>query len=298
MRQLHRHAQDQCRRLGVAAQCRAHHALCGEGARLFRQALHRRQHHPVRRRPVGDSAAAVAQGTAIVSVSDVAIGRGLKVQADLGPRAAHAAGLRGAAPTSRPSPISRASGSPRPAAASAASTGAWAARCCKSAKLDGRRRAIHLLGTAGRLPGLVAGQIDGVALHPEDVFLAQKQKPALHLLVQLVDLMPLYMFNAYGASTEWIAKDRALLRDTVAAMIEANRTIYRDKDKVVPIMVRGDAEAAGSGRIRLGDRDQELHLVGQRRLRSRSAPSGRSTTTSPTATSRPPRSRPSSRSST
>jgi hypothetical protein len=49
--------------------------------------------------------------------------------------------------------------------------------------------------------------------------------------------MPLYMFNAYGASTDWIAKDRALLRDTVAAMIEANRTIYRDKDKVVPIMI-------------------------------------------------------------
>jgi NitT/TauT family transport system substrate-binding protein len=59
----------------------------------------------------------------------------------------------------------------------------------------------------------------------------------LHPLVQLVELMPLYMFNAYGASTDWIAKDRALLRDTVAAMIEANRTIYRDKDKVVPIMV-------------------------------------------------------------
>jgi NitT/TauT family transport system substrate-binding protein len=91
--------------------------------------------------------------------------------------------------------------------------------------------------TAGRLPGLVAGQIDGVALHPEDVFLARKQKDTLHPLVQLVDLMPLYMFNAYGASLDWIAKDRALLRDTVAAMIEANRTIYRDKNKVVPIMV-------------------------------------------------------------
>ncbi len=36
--------------------------------------------------------------------------------------------------------------------------------------------------TAGRLPGLVAGQIDGVALHPEDVFLAKKQKPTLNLL--------------------------------------------------------------------------------------------------------------------
>jgi NitT/TauT family transport system substrate-binding protein len=48
--------------------------------------------------------------------------------------------------------------------------------------------------------------------------------------------MPLYMFNAYGASTEWIAKDRALLRDTVAALIEANRAIYRERDKVVPII--------------------------------------------------------------
>jgi ABC-type nitrate/sulfonate/bicarbonate transport system substrate-binding protein len=91
--------------------------------------------------------------------------------------------------------------------------------------------------TAGRLPGLVAGQIDGVALHPEDVFLARKQKDSLHPLVQLADLMPMYMFNAYGASLDWIARDRALLRDTVAAMIEANRAIYREKDKVVPIIV-------------------------------------------------------------
>ena len=91
--------------------------------------------------------------------------------------------------------------------------------------------------TAGRLPGLVANQIDGVALHPEDVFLAKQQKPTLNNLVQLVELMPNYMFNAYGASLEWIARDRELLRDTVAAMIEANRAIYRDKDKVIPIIV-------------------------------------------------------------
>jgi len=83
----------------------------------------------------------------------------------------------------------------------------------------------------------VANQIDGVALHPEDVYLAKKQKPTLNNLVQLVELMPDYMFNAYGASTEWIARDRALLRDTVAAMIEANRTIFREKDKVVPIIM-------------------------------------------------------------
>ena len=76
-----------------------------------------------------------------------------------------------------------------------------------------------------------------MALHPEDVFLAKKQKPTLNALLPLVELMPNYMFNAYGASTEWIARDRPLLRDTVAAMIEANRAIYRDKDKVIPIIV-------------------------------------------------------------
>ena len=92
--------------------------------------------------------------------------------------------------------------------------------------------------TAARLPALIAGQIDGVALHPEDVYLAQKEKRGLHVLVKLADLLPEYMFNAYGAATDWIARDHALMLDTVAAMIEANRTIYRDEDKVVPIMMK------------------------------------------------------------
>jgi len=48
--------------------------------------------------------------------------------------------------------------------------------------------------------------------------------------------MPNYMFNAYGASLAWIARDRALLRDTAAAMIEANRAMFRDKANVVPII--------------------------------------------------------------
>ncbi|MCA1646085.1 MAG: ABC transporter substrate-binding protein, partial [Chloroflexi bacterium] len=70
-------------------------------------------------------------------------------------------------------------------------------------------------GTAGRLPGLVSGQLEGVALHPEDVFLAQKQKPGTHVLVNLAELLPLYYFNAYGVSDDFLAKDRPLVRDTV-----------------------------------------------------------------------------------
>jgi NitT/TauT family transport system substrate-binding protein len=179
---------------------------------------------------------AAAQGTAIVSVSDVAIGRGLKVQQiwGLAPRMpqvymvqegiTQAAQLKG-----------------KRLSATGGGVGGFNWRMgrevLKSAGLAEADAQFIPSPTAGRLPGLVANQIDGVALHPEDVYLAKQQKPTLNALLPLVELLPLYMFNAYGASTEWIARDRPLLRDTVAAMIEANRAIYRDKDKVVPIIV-------------------------------------------------------------
>lgn len=92
--------------------------------------------------------------------------------------------------------------------------------------------------TAGRLPGLVAGQLDGVALHPEDIYLAQKQKPGVHVLVNLADLLPLYFYNAFGVSDDFLAGDRALVRDAVEAMMEANRMIYQDKANVVPIIMQ------------------------------------------------------------
>jgi hypothetical protein len=74
-------------------------------------------------------------------------------------------------------------------------------------------------------------------LHPEDLYLAQKQKPGAHVLVTLAELLPRFAFNHYGAADSLIAKDRPLLVDTAAAMIEANRAIYRDKEKVTPIIV-------------------------------------------------------------
>jgi len=123
--------------------------------------------------------------------------------------AAHAAGSMCAGRDSSRRPTSRASGCRRPAAASVAFNWRMGRAVLKSANLDVGDAQFIPSPTAGRLPGLIAGQIDGVALHPEDVFLAQQQKSALRPLVQLVELMPLYMFNAYGASTDWIAKDRA-----------------------------------------------------------------------------------------
>ena len=115
--------------------------------------------------------------------------------------------------------------------------------------------------TAGRLPALVTGNIDGVALHPEDMYLAMQQKPGT---TRARSSYPTSCRTSSSTSTapttDWMARDPALLRDTIAAMIEANRAIYADKDKVVPIMVEGDREAEGGGRPRLGRRHQELRL--------------------------------------
>ena len=91
--------------------------------------------------------------------------------------------------------------------------------------------------TAGRLPGLIAGQVNGVALHPEDVYLAQKEKPGLHVLVDLFKVVPKYFFNAYGAAESLLAKDRAMVRDVAISLIEANRAIYTQREKVIPIMM-------------------------------------------------------------
>jgi NitT/TauT family transport system substrate-binding protein len=181
--------------------------------------------------------AAVSQGSAISNVNDVAIGRGMKAKQ-----------LWGLAP--RPPQVYavgeniKTAGDLKGKRLSAAGGGVgsfnWrmGREVLRSAGLDVADAQFISQGTAGRLPGLVAGQLDAVALHPEDMYLAMKQKPGIHALTSIADLLPLYMFNAYGGSTEWVARDRALIRDTLAAMIETNRLIYREKDKVVPIMVK------------------------------------------------------------
>jgi ABC-type nitrate/sulfonate/bicarbonate transport system substrate-binding protein len=181
------------------------------------------------------SNAAAAQGSAIVSVSDVAIGRGMRVQQfwGLAPRMPQAYVVS-------PDVKTAADLKGKKLSATGGGVGGFNWRMgreiLRTAGLTVDDAHFISAATAGRLPGLIAGQIDGVALHPEDVYLAKKMKPALNVLVQLSELMPQYMFNAYGASLDWIARDRALLRDTAAAMIEANRAMFRDKAKVVPII--------------------------------------------------------------
>jgi NitT/TauT family transport system substrate-binding protein len=181
--------------------------------------------------------AAVAQGTALANVSDVAIGRGMKAKQfwGLAPRPPQVYAVAETIKTAADLKGKRLS-----AAGGGVGSFNWrmGREVLRSAGLDVSDAQFLSQGTAGRLPGLIAGQLDGVALHPEDMYLAMKQKPGVHSLISISELLPLYMFNAYGGATEWLMRDRALIRDTLAAMIEANRLIYREKDKVVPIIVK------------------------------------------------------------
>ncbi len=179
---------------------------------------------------------AVAQGSAIISVNDVLVGRGMKVQQiwGLAPRMPQAYVVQENIKTAKDLKGKRLS-------ATGGGVGGFNWRMgravLRSVGLDVTDAQFIPSPTAGRLPGLIANQVDAVALHPEDVFLAQRQKPSLHVLVQLAELMPLVQFNAYGASLSWIERDRPLLRDTVAAMIEANRSMYREPAKAVAAIV-------------------------------------------------------------
>ena len=183
----------------------------------------------------GTSVTAVAQGSAISNLPDVAIARGLKGKQiwGLAPRPPQGYVV--------PAEVKTAADLKGKRLSAAGGVGGFnwlmGREMLRSAGLSADDAQFISQGTAGRLPGFVAGQIEGVLLHPEDVFLVQQKKPGAHVLTMISDLLPNYAFNHYGASDALIARDRDLLVDSIAAMIEANRAIYKDKDKVVPAIM-------------------------------------------------------------
>jgi ABC-type nitrate/sulfonate/bicarbonate transport system substrate-binding protein len=183
----------------------------------------------------GTSVTAVAQGSAISNLPDVAIARGLKGKQiwGLAPLAPQGYVVPGSVKTAADLKGRRLS------AAGGVGGFNWVIgrAVLRTAGLAVDDAQFISQGTAGRLPGFLAGQIEGVLLHPEDMQIAFAKKPDAHVLVMLSELMPKFSFNHYGASDAFIAKDRPLLVDTIAAMIEANRAIYRDREKVLPIIV-------------------------------------------------------------
>ncbi len=178
--------------------------------------------------------AAVSQGKILSAITDVPIGRGMKAHQIWGitPRLPHAYVVNDAIKT-----LADLKGKRLSAAGGGVGGFTWQMGRAVLAHAGLGVSDAQFIPIPGKVTSLAARQIDGMSFQPEDVYVAIRQVPGAHVLAAMADVMPDFMYNPYGASDEFIARDRGVLVDAVAAMIEANRTIYRDKEKVIPIMV-------------------------------------------------------------
>src|SRR5947208_5815700 len=129
----------------------------------------------------GTSVTAVAQGTAISNLPDVAIARGLKGKQiwGLAPRPPQGYVVPESVKTATDLKGKRLS------AAGGVGGFNWIVgrAVLRSAGLSAEDAQFISQGTAGRLPGFLAGQIEGVVLHPEDIHLALAKKPGYPVLI-------------------------------------------------------------------------------------------------------------------
>jgi len=88
------------------------------------------------------------------------------------------------------------------------------------------------------VPPLVAGQIDTAILHVEQFKLAQSKKPDLHVLAKLWEVAPTQLYTALVVKEDAIAKRRKDIVGATKATIRATRTMYSDKQKVMPILAK------------------------------------------------------------
>ena len=91
------------------------------------------------------------------------------------------------------------------------------------------------------IAALVQGQISSAVLHPEQAIQAERQDENLHSIVNLYEVEPDYFYGAYFVSNDWLEDNQETAQAFVQALTRAHRTMYEDREAVVPII----AEASG-----------------------------------------------------
>jgi ABC-type nitrate/sulfonate/bicarbonate transport system substrate-binding protein len=94
------------------------------------------------------------------------------------------------------------------------------------------------ISTGSRVPALVTGQADAFVLHVDQIFEAVKAKPSLRILAYLSDVLPRGWFAAYVTTGDVMRGEPKLLQDAVSALVEANRFIYKNRDRTIEIGVK------------------------------------------------------------
>ena len=88
------------------------------------------------------------------------------------------------------------------------------------------------------VPALVADQVDTAILHVEQEMVAKEKVPSLHAIARLWELQPKQLYTYYAVKEDTIKNKPKALEGFTKAVIEATRIIYKDKAKVLPIMVK------------------------------------------------------------
>ncbi|MGQ0550045.1 MAG: ABC transporter substrate-binding protein [Armatimonadota bacterium] len=107
-----------------------------------------------------------------------------------------------------------------------------------SCGLTGRDAQYINLSTAARIPALVGGQIDAIVMHVDQVFEVTQQKRTLRVLGHMSEVLPRGWFAAYVTTGDIMRSDPQFLQDALAALIEANRFIYQNRDRTIEIGVK------------------------------------------------------------
>ena len=107
----------------------------------------------------------------------------------------------------------------------------------RAAKIDPKD--VHFVSIATEdVPALVADQVDTAILHVEQEMLAKSKVPDLHAIARMWDLQPKQLYLVAAVTEKTIKEKSAALQAFVKANIEATRTMYTDKAKVMPILVK------------------------------------------------------------
>ncbi len=91
------------------------------------------------------------------------------------------------------------------------------------------------IATGSRVPALATGQVDAFVAQVDHIFELARVKPSLHVLAYLSDVLPRSWYAAYVTTGDVMRSDPKVLQDAVAALVEANRFIYKNRDRTIEI---------------------------------------------------------------
>ncbi len=92
--------------------------------------------------------------------------------------------------------------------------------------------------TAGRVPALVANQIDAAILHADQYYNAIQRNPNFTVVSRLWEVLPKWWYSGYAVTDQKIQQNRPMLVDFETAIIRAGRFMYQNRDRTIEVGVQ------------------------------------------------------------